>query len=199
MRGIPLGARCRASSTASTRPSVSTAHQPALPHGSPGRSTVYAPRVRCPECGRNDDHVVDSRPQPDGGAIRRRRECVACGSRFTTFERIERPALLVRKRSGAIVPFAVARVLDGMARAAKDRVGRAELEQAAADIERTLRSMGRREVTSEQVGLQVLARLRDLDEVTYVRYASVYKDFQRPEDFEEELSELRKELPPKSH
>jgi transcriptional repressor NrdR len=154
--------------------------------------------MRCPECGQDQDRVVDSRPQPGGEAIRRRRAC-ACGARFTTFERIERPPLLVRKRSGAIVPFEGARVLEGMARAAKDRVDRSVLEQAAADIERTLRATGRREVTSEQVGLQVLARLRDVDEVTYVRYASVYKDFQRPEDFEEELSELRKELPPKQH
>jgi len=153
--------------------------------------------VRCPDCGEDDDHVVDSRPQPDGEAIRRRRECRACGSRYTTFERVERPPLLVRKRSGAVVPFAPVRVLDGMARAAKDRLSRPVLEQTAMDIERALRATGRREVTSEQVGLQVLARLRELDEVTYVRYASVYKDFQRPEDFEEELSELRKELPPK--
>jgi len=153
--------------------------------------------VRCPDCGKDDDHVVDSRPQPDGEAIRRRRECRACRARFTTFERIERPPLLVRKRSGSLVPFEARRVLDGMSRAAKDRIGRSVLEQTALEIERSLRTTGRREVTSEQVGLQVLARLRDLDEVTYVRYASVYKDFQRPEDFEEELSELRKELPPK--
>jgi len=153
--------------------------------------------MRCPGCGQDDDHVVDSRPQPGGEAIRRRRECLRCGGRFTTFERIERRPLLVRKRSGAVVPFEASRVLDGMARAAKDRVERSVLEETASDIERTLRASGRREVTSEQVGLQVLARLRDLDEVTYVRYASVYKDFQRPEDFEEELSELRKELPPK--
>jgi len=154
--------------------------------------------VRCPECGKDDDHVVDSRPQPDGESIRRRRECHACSARFTTFERIERPPLMVRKRSGAIVPFEARRVLEGMARAAKDRIERSVLDEAALDIERALRANGRREVTSEQVGLQVLARLRDLDEVTYVRYASVYKDFQRPEDFEEELSELRKELPPKA-
>lgn len=153
--------------------------------------------MRCPDCGQDDDHVVDSRPQPGSEAIRRRRECLRCGGRFTTFERIERRPLLVRKRSGAVVPFEASRVLDGMARAAKDRVERSVLEETASDIERTLRASGRREVTSEQVGLQVLARLRDLDEVTYVRYASVYKDFQRPEDFEEELSELRKELPPK--
>jgi len=153
--------------------------------------------VRCPDCGKDDDHVVDSRPHPDSGAIRRRRECRACGGRFTTFERIERPPLLVRKRSGSVVPFEARRVLDGMSRAAKDRIERPVLEEAAMAIERALREDGRREVTSEQVGLQVLARLRELDEVTYVRYASVYKDFQRPEDFEEELSELRKELPPK--
>jgi transcriptional repressor NrdR len=159
---------------------------------------VYAAPVRCPDCAQDDDHVVDSRPQPDGESIRRRPPCRACGGRFTTFERIERPPLLVRKRSGSVVPFEVRRVLDGMARAAKDRLGRSVLEQAAMEIERTLRASGRREVTSEQVGLQVLARLRELDEVTYVRYASVYKDFQRPEDFEEELSELRKEIPPKA-
>jgi len=153
--------------------------------------------VRCPQCAADDDRVVDSRPQPDGEAIRRRRECIACGARFTTFERIELPPLLVRKRSGALVPFDADRVLDGMARAAKDRLERDVLAGVAADIERDLREGGMREVTSEQVGLQVLARLRALDEVTYVRYASVYKDFQRPEDFEEELSELRKELPPK--
>jgi transcriptional repressor NrdR len=153
--------------------------------------------MRCPECGHDDDHVVDSRPQPDGEAIRRRRECRGCSARFTTYERIERPALLVRKRSGAVVPFEASRVFEGMSRAAKDRVERSALEHATRTIERMLRELGKREVSSEQVGLLVLSQLRDLDEVTYVRYASVYKDFQRPEDFEEELSELRKELPPK--
>jgi transcriptional repressor NrdR len=154
--------------------------------------------VRCPTCGADDDRVVDSRPTPGGEAVRRRRACGGCGARFTTFERIEQRPLLVRKRSGALVEFSVERVLDGMARAAKDRIDRSLLEHAAKDIERALRDARVREVSSEQVGLQVLARLRDLDEVTYVRYASVYKDFQRPEDFEEELSELRKELPPKA-
>jgi transcriptional repressor NrdR len=153
--------------------------------------------MRCPGCGQDDDHVVDSRPQPGGAAIRRRRECLACGERFTTYERIERPALLVRKRSGAVVPFTPDRVLDGMARAAQDRIPRDVLAQAAADVERQVRELGRREVTSEQVGLLVLARLRQLDDVSYVRFASVYKDFQTPEDFAEELSELRKGIPPK--
>ena len=154
--------------------------------------------MRCPGCGTDDDRVVDSRPAPSGDAIRRRRECHACGLRFTTFERIELPALAVRKRSGAVAPFDRARVLDGMARAAKGRVTSQALEDAAAAVERELRTTGQREVTSEQVGLQVLAQLQNLDEVAYVRFASVYKDFQGPEDFELELSSLRKDAPPKS-
>jgi transcriptional repressor NrdR len=153
--------------------------------------------VRCPSCGLDDDHVVDSRPQPDGSAIRRRRECNGCATRFTTFERIELAPLMVRKRSGALVAFNGELLLRGMRRAAQERIDAETLASAAAGIEHELRSAKPREVSSEQVGLSVLARLRELDEVTYVRYASVYKDFQRPEDFEEELSELRKELPPK--
>ncbi|MFP4310748.1 MAG: transcriptional regulator NrdR [Nitriliruptoraceae bacterium] len=153
--------------------------------------------MRCPGCGSDDDRVVDSRPTPAGDAIRRRRECRRCGLRFTTFERVELPELLVRKRSGALVPFDRARVLDGMARAAKGRVDLPELEEAAAAVERDLRALGRRELTSEQVGLQVLLQLRELDGVAYVRFASVYKDFQDPEDFELELSSLRKDAPPK--
>lgn len=153
--------------------------------------------MRCPGCGADDDRVVDSRPSPVGDAIRRRRECRACGVRFTTFERLELPPLHVRKRSGSVTPFDRAKVFEGMARAAKDRVAPDDLERAAAAVEMSLRSDGAREVSSEQVGLQVLAQLRDLDPVAYVRFASVYKDFQGPEDFEKELSSLRKEAPPK--
>ena len=161
----------------------------------PTRSRVH---VRCPGCGSDDDRVVDSRPAASGDSIRRRRECRRCGLRFTTFERVELPSFAVRKRSGAVVPFDRARVLDGMARAAKGRVATETLEDAAAAVERDLRALGRREVSSEQVGLQVLSQLRELDEVAYVRFASVYKDFQGPEDFELELSSLRKDAPPKS-
>jgi transcriptional repressor NrdR len=153
--------------------------------------------VRCPSCGADDDRVVDSRPVPAGDAIRRRRECRACGLRFTTFERVELPDLTVRKRSGSALPFSRAKVLDGMSRAAKGRVPADELEVAAANVERAVRELGTREVSSEQVGLQVLAQLRELDPVAYVRFASVYKDFQGPEDFEHELSSLRKDAPPK--
>lgn len=153
--------------------------------------------MRCPTCGADDDRVVDSRPHPAGDAIRRRRECRTCGLRFTTFERVELPELTVAKRSGARTPFSRAKVLDGMSRAAKGRVALDELEVAAAGVERSVRALGTREVTSEQVGLQVLAQLRELDPVAYVRFASVYKDFQGPEDFEQELSSLRKAAPPK--
>jgi transcriptional repressor NrdR len=153
--------------------------------------------VRCPHCGADDDRVVDSRPTPDAAAIRRRRSCNACSQRFTTFERVELPEVQVRKRSGRLVPFSRAKVLDGMARAAKGRVEADELERAAAAVEREMRARGEREIPSEQVGLQVLAHLRELDPVAYVRFASVYKNFQGPEDFELELSELRKDAPPK--
>jgi transcriptional repressor NrdR len=154
--------------------------------------------VRCPSCGADDDRVVDSRPSLAGDTIRRRRECRACGDRFTTFERVELPELGVRKRSGAVSTFSRQKVLDGMSRAAKGRVDAAVLDVAAGAVEAALRAGGTREVTSEQVGLQVLAQLRELDPVAYVRFASVYKDFQGPEDFEKELSSLRKEAPPKS-
>lgn len=154
--------------------------------------------MRCPDCGSDDDRVVDSRPSPSGDAIRRRRECRSCGLRFTTFERVELPELSVRKRSGVVAAFSRTKVLDGMSRAAQGRVARERLDGAAAAVEFALRQLGTREVTSEQVGLQVLQQLRELDEVAYVRFASVYKDFQGPEDFELELSSLRKDAPPKA-
>ncbi len=153
--------------------------------------------MRCPSCGVDDDRVVDSRPTPGGDAVRRRRECRTCRVRFTTFERVELPELVVRKRSGATTPFSWQKVLDGMARAAKGRVAPEDLERAATQVEQALRSLGEPQVSSEQVGLAVLAHLRDLDPVAYVRFASVYKDFQGPEDFEQELHSLRKEAPPK--
>lgn len=154
--------------------------------------------MRCPRCGADHDRVVDSRPGGDGSAIRRRRECRDCGHRFTTFERIELPELLVRKRSGSVSPFVRSKVFEGMSRAAKSRVPTPDLERAATAVEVSLRDLSSREVTSEQVGLHVLLQLRDLDHVAYVRFASVYKDFQGTEDFEQELKVLRKDAPPKS-
>ena len=154
--------------------------------------------MRCPTCRHDEDRVVDSRPTPAGDAVRRRRECLRCGLRFTTFERIELPELLVRKRSGQLTPFDQSKVRDGMARAGGNRIDPETLDDAAIAVERALREAGTREVSSESVGLAVLGRLREIDEVAYVRFASVYKDFEGAEDFERELSSLRKDAPPKS-
>lgn len=153
--------------------------------------------MRCPNCAADNDHVVDSRPSNDGTSIRRRRECGTCEERFTTFERVEQRPLLVFKRSGSQSTFSREKVLEGMARAAKNRVPMDDLRNAAFEVEAALRREGGTSVTSEQVGLAVLTQLRDLDPVAYVRFASVYKNFQGPEDFEFELSELRKDAPPK--
>ena len=153
--------------------------------------------MRCPSCGVDDDKVVDSRPAETGGAIRRRRECLSCSDRFSTIERPILPPLDVRKRNGGTRAFDVEKVRVGIDRAANGRIDDEPLDDAAAAVERSLRSLGTREVTSEQVGLEVLAQLRDLDPVAYVRFASVYKNFEGPEDFEQELSALLKDDPPK--
>jgi transcriptional repressor NrdR len=146
--------------------------------------------VRCPVCAHLDDRVIDSRQADDGAAIRRRRECLACGRRFTTFERLEEAPLVVRKRSGSGQPFARAKLVAGMRAAAKNRpVGDDQLEAVAADIEDQARLRGP-EVTSAEVGRMVLDRLRRLDEVAYLRFASVYKVFEEPGDFQRELGLL---------
>jgi transcriptional repressor NrdR len=143
--------------------------------------------VRCPACGGLDDKVVDSRTAEDGGAIRRRRECLACNRRFTTYERLEEAPLVVVKRSGQRVPFERAKIVDGIRAAAKNRpVGDEQLDALGAEIEETLRLDGP-EVTSEQIGRAVLDRLRTLDEVAYLRFVSVYKGFEDLTDFEREV------------
>lgn len=153
--------------------------------------------MRCPTCGAVDDKVVDSRPSADQSMIRRRRECLSCHGRFTTFEKIASAQLLVRKRSGLERQFDLNKVLTGMRRAAQGRVADDVLQDAAQGVELALRALNTPVVSSEQVGLAVLAALKELDEVTYVRFASVYKNFDRPEDFAQELSTLRKDAPPK--
>lgn len=153
--------------------------------------------MRCPNCGSINDRVVDSRPSSDHAMIRRRRECLSCVQRFTTFETIGTVQLLVRKRSGAEHPFEREKVLTGIRRAAQGRVSETVLADVAHAVELALRVFNVPAVSSEQVGLAVLTALKDIDEVTYVRFASVYKNFDRPEDFAQELSFLRKEAPPK--
>jgi transcriptional repressor NrdR len=153
--------------------------------------------VRCPACGSVDDKVVDSRQADDGSSIRRRRQCLACARRFTTFERLEDVALVVLKRSGRREPFDRSKVVAGVAAAAKGRpLGEPGAEQVAVAVEDSLRLEGRAEVTSEDVGRAVLERLRDLDAVAAVRFASVYKGFDDPADFEREVSLLTKRTDP---
>jgi transcriptional repressor NrdR len=148
--------------------------------------------MRCPTCGSLDDKVVDSRQADDGGAIRRRRECLGCSRRFTTFERLEESALTIVKRSGYREPFDRSKIVDGLRAAAKNRpVDDEQLEALAADVEESVRLDGP-EVTSQQVGLAVLDRLRELDDVAYLRFASVYKGFEDVGDFEREVGLLTK-------
>src|SRR5947209_4911192 len=147
-------------------------------------------RMRCPACTSLDDKVVDSRLADDGAAIRRRRECLACGRRFTTFERLEEAPLIVVKRSGDREPFRRSKVVAGVLAAAKNRPVSAEaVEALGADLEEAIRARGG-EATSEEIGRAVLERLRDLDDVAYLRFASVYKGFTDVGDFEREAGLL---------
>jgi transcriptional repressor NrdR len=153
--------------------------------------------VRCPYCGVDDDKVVDSRPADDGVAVRRRRECLVCGRRYTTYERVDELALMVVKRSGDRELFDVTKVRAGMERAvAGSAIEPHVLDALAAEVEESARGLGH-EVTSEWVGHAVLERLRVLDPVSYVRFASVYKGFDDLGDFEREVGELQKTTAPK--
>lgn len=147
--------------------------------------------MRCPDCTSLDDKVVDSRASDDGSAIRRRRECLACGHRYTTFERVDEAPLLVLKSTGERQPFDREKVVAGVRAAAKNRpVADEQIEALATGVEDSLRRRGGVEVPSTAIGVAVLERLRDLDEVTYLRFASVYKDFTGVEDFADELRRL---------
>lgn len=146
--------------------------------------------MRCPYCGADDTRVVDSRPVEGGAAIRRRRACEACEQRFTTYER-RQPALMVRKRDGRTEPFEPAKVRAGMQRALADGDTESEtLDGAVARIEGWVEEHGP-EVTALDIGRQVLVELRSIDEVAYLRFASVYKDFAGPGDFSREMQSLK--------
>lgn len=143
--------------------------------------------MRCPSCAGVDNKVVDSRTADDGAAIRRRRECLQCGRRFTTYERVEEVPMVVIKRSGQREPFDRAKIIAGVRASAKNRPVTAEqLEALGSEVEETLRLEGP-ELTSEVIGRAVLDRLRQLDEVAYLRFVSVYKGFEDLTDFEREV------------
>ena len=152
--------------------------------------------MRCPFCRENDDKVVDSRVADEGGAIRRRRECLACGRRYTTYERVEEVGLIVRKRSGIDEPFDREKLRAGVERAATNRLDPGTVDTVVIEVEEELRELGG-EVPSERVGVAVLERLRTLDDVAYLRFASVYKGFEDLADFEREVGELQKTTAPK--
>ena len=150
--------------------------------------------MRCPFCREDDSRVVDSRTVDDGAAIRRRRECAACGRRFTT---AETSSLLIAKRSGALEPFSRAKVVSGVRKACQGRpVSEDDLALLAQKVEDALRATGTAEIPAMEVGLAILGPLRELDEVAYLRFASVYRSFDTLEDFEAEIALLRAEGEP---
>ena len=146
--------------------------------------------MKCPFCGYTESKVIDSRPAEEGATIRRRRECLACQKRFTTYEIIERLPLVV-KRDGSRQSFDKVKLINGMVRACEKRpVPLATLEGIADDIEQELQSNLEREVKTVDIGEMVMSRLKNVDEVAYVRFASVYRSFKDINTFMEELTKL---------
>jgi len=140
--------------------------------------------MRCPYCGSEEDHVVDSRPTQEGKAIRRRRECLRCGRRFTTFERYEERPLMVIKKDGRREPFDRNKVLQGMVIACRKRpVSMETLEKAVEEIEHEIQNRMEAEISSVEIGRMVMQKLLEIDPVAYVRFASVYEEFQDPQQF----------------
>lgn len=147
--------------------------------------------MRCPYCGSEDSQVKDSRPAEDGAAIRRRRVCPDCGGRFTTFERVQLRDLTVLKRSGRKVPFDRDKLMRSFDIALRKRnVDPDRVERAVSGIVRQLESTGESEIKADEIGLLVMEALKALDDVAYVRYASVYRNFREARDFQELLGEL---------
>lgn len=150
--------------------------------------------MRCPYCGHMEDRVVDSRELGEGNQVRRRRECLSCTKRYTTYERIEEVPALVVKRDGQRAPYDRAKVLGGLIRACEKRpVTLRQLEEMADAIEVAINRKDDREIRSDEIGQILMARLRTLDQVAYVRFASVYRRFEDIEQFLVELERLRKE------
>jgi transcriptional repressor NrdR len=147
--------------------------------------------MRCPFCGNQEDKVIDSRASKDGGEIRRRRECEACTRRFTTYERIEESMPVVLKNDGRREPFDRNKIERGlMAAVAKRPVSPADIKRIAEEVEREIGELAVAEVSARAIGERVLPRLRGLDPVAYVRFASIYRDFSDVEQFAEELRAL---------
>ena len=147
--------------------------------------------MRCPYCSHLEDRVVDSREAQEGQATRRRRECLGCGRRFTTYERVEEVQPQVVKKDGRREPFDRKKIVEGLARACQKRpVSRERIDELVTAVERRVQELGEREVASHVVGEAVMERLRDLDQVAYVRFASVYRAFRDVGEFMSELQGL---------
>lgn len=147
--------------------------------------------MKCPYCGYKESRVVDSRPADEGSSIRRRRECLACERRFTTYETMESLPMVVIKKDGSRQSFDRRKVLGGMIRACEKRpVPLAELEKIAEEIEQDLQNSMEREISTEAIGEKVMERLRNVDQVAYVRFASVYRQFKDIDTFMTELNKL---------
>ena len=147
--------------------------------------------MKCPFCGYSESKVSDSRPADEGASIRRRRECLACSKRFTTYETVESLPMVVVKKDGSRQSFDRRKVLGGMIRACEKRpVPLAELEKISEEIEQDLQNSMEREVSTEIIGEKVMDRLRSVDQVAYVRFASVYRQFKDIDTFMAELNKL---------
>ncbi len=147
--------------------------------------------MKCPYCGHTESKVVDSRPTDEGESIRRRRECLACQKRFTTYETIESLPMIVIKKDGSRQAFDRQKLLNGLLRACEKRpVPLQALENMVNEIEQTLQNSLMREVPTEKIGSMVMDRLKELDEVAYVRFASVYRQFRDINTFMDELNKL---------
>ena len=147
--------------------------------------------MRCPYCGYKESKVVDSRPADEGSSIRRRRECLSCEKRFTTYETVESLPMVVIKKDGSRQSFDRQKMLRGMIRACEKRpVTLAELERIADEIEQELQNSMEREIRTEAIGEKVMDRLRKVDQVAYVRFASVYRQFKDIDTFMAELNKL---------
>ncbi|MZQ76058.1 MAG: transcriptional repressor NrdR [Peptoclostridium sp.] len=147
--------------------------------------------MRCPYCGYMQSKVIDSRPTDEGNSIRRRRECESCKKRFTTYEKIEDVTIMVIKKDGTRELFDRDKIIKGILRACEKRpVALADVERAVADIESSISSSGASEVVSTKVGELVMEKLKELDEIAYVRFASVYRQFKDVNSFLEELEKI---------
>ena len=147
--------------------------------------------MKCPFCGHQEDKVVDSRASADGVSIRRRRECLGCAKRFTTYEHVEEQPLMIIKKDGRREPFDRHKLLAGLVKACEKRpVSMDELERLVDELERDLSQQFEREVSSREIGERVMKKLHALDPVAYVRFASVYREFKDVEQFMRELKDL---------